>query len=76
MSESKVTKTSAAKIAAQIRYNAKKIDNINVTVAKGRKEEYKQAATARGLGLMELFRRGADEYIMNHPVELTEKEGE
>ena len=23
----------------------------------------------RGIGLMELFRRGADEYIANHPVE-------
>lgn len=67
MSESRKAKTSAAKIAAQMRYNSKKIDNINVSVSKGRKEEYKQAAKLRGVGLMELFRRGADEYIANHP---------
>ena len=66
MSEQK-TKTSAAKIAAQMRYNAKKFDNVNVTVAKGKKNEYKQEAAARDIGLMELFRRGADEYIQNHP---------
>lgn len=67
MSELKKTKTSASKIAANMRYNAKNLDNITVTVAKGKKDEYKQAAAARDIGLMELFRRGADEYIANHP---------
>ena len=68
MNESKTPKTSAAKIMAQMRYNAKKYDNITVQVEKGRKDAYKESAKVRGLGLMELFRRGADEYISNHPV--------
>ena len=67
MNEQKITKTSAGQIMAQMRYNAKNYDNVNVSVAKGKKAEYKQQATARGIGLMELFRRGADEYIQNHP---------
>ena len=66
------SKTSPAKILAQMRYNAKAYDNITVQVVKGKKDEYKQAAAVRDIGLMELFRRGADEYIKNHPVD---KEG-
>lgn len=73
MEESKKAKTPAAKILAQMRYNERKIDNITVSVVKGKKEEYKQAAAERNIGLMELFRRGADEYIMNHPVDKQEE---
>ena len=59
---------SQAKILAQMRYNAKTYDRMTLEVRKGMKDFYKQEAKSRGIGLMELFRRGADEYIQNHPV--------
>ena len=59
---------SQAKILAQMRYNAKTYDRMTLEVKKGMKDFYKQQAKSRGIGLMELFRRGADEYIQNHPV--------
>ena len=59
---------SQAKILAQMRYNAKTYDRMTLEVKKGMKDFYKQQAKSRGIGLMELFRRGADEYIANHPV--------
>lgn len=58
---------SKAQILAQMRYNAKTYDRLEIQLKKGTKEEYRQAAKMRGVGLMELFRRGADEYIQNHP---------
>lgn len=58
---------SKAKILAQMKYNAKTYDRLEIQLKKGKKDEYKQAAAARDIGLMELFRRGADEYIANHP---------
>ena len=67
MSELTTNKTSASQILAQMRYNAKKYDNITVQVDKGKKEIYREEAKIRGVGLMELFRRCADEYIANHP---------
>lgn len=67
MNESKTTKTSAAKILAQMRYNAKTYDRLELQLKKGTKEIYRQEAKIRDIGLMELFRRGADEYIQNHP---------
>ena len=60
-------KTNAAQLAANSRYKSAHIEQIGVEVRKGRKAEYKQQAKLRGIGLMELFRRGADEYIQNHP---------
>ena len=60
---------SKAQLAAQMRYNAKTYDRLELQLKKGTKEIYRQEATTRGIGLMELFRRGADEYIANHPVE-------
>ena len=62
-----MSKTPAQKLA-QDKYNAKAYDQILVRIKKGKREEYKQAAEKLGTGLMELFRRGADEYIQNHPV--------
>ena len=59
---------SQAKILAQMRYNAKTYDRMTLEVKKGMKDFYKEEAKNRGIGLMELFRRGADEYIANHPV--------
>ena len=59
---------SKAQLAAQMRYNAKTYDQVNIQVKKGVKNEWKQAAVARGLGLMELVRNGVEEYIANHPV--------
>ena len=63
-----MAKTQAQKLA-QDKYNAKAYDQILVRVKKGKREEYKESAAMFGIGLMELFRRGADEYIQNHPVE-------
>ena len=60
---------SQARLAANARYREKAIDRVVVEVRKGMKDAYKESAKVRGLGLMELFRRGADEYIANHPVE-------
>ena len=59
---------SQARLAANRRYREKAIDRVVVEVRKGMKDTYKQSAEIRGIGLMELFRRGADEYIQNHPV--------
>ena len=59
---------SQARLAANARYREKAIDRVVVEVRKGMKDFYKQEAKSRGIGLMELFRRGADEYIQNHPV--------
>lgn len=60
-------KTSKSQLLANARYKANNIEQVLVEVRKGKKDEYKHAAAARGVGLMELFRRGADEYIQNHP---------
>ena len=57
-----------AKNLPNLRYREKAFDSISFTIKKGKREEYKEAAKARGLGLAELFRIGADEYIENHPV--------
>lgn len=57
-----------AQIMASTRYRDKKLDRIEFTVPKGKKEEYKQAAEARKIGLMEMARRGIEEYIKNHPM--------
>ena len=59
---------SKAQLAAQMRYNAKTYDRLELQLKKGMKDFYKQEAKSRGIGVMELFRRGADEYIANHPV--------
>lgn len=67
MSESKTTKTPAAKIMAQMRYNAKNFEQINFPVKKDMKDYYKQQAKLRGIGFHEMIRRGLDEYIQNHP---------
>lgn len=61
-------KTSRSQLLANAKYKANNIEQVIVEVRKGRKAEYKQQAAARQIGLMELFRRGADEYIQNHPV--------
>lgn len=74
MSESRTTKTSAAKILAQMRYNAKSFDQINFQVKKGMKDYYKQAAELRGVGFHKMIRDGMDEYIQNHPP--IKKEGD
>ena len=58
---------SKSQILAQMRYNAKTYDRLEIQLKKGTKENYRQQASERGIGLMELFRRGADEYIQNHP---------
>ena len=53
---------------AQDKYNAKTYDQILVSVKKGKREEYKQAAEIRKIGYIEMIRQATDEYIQNHPV--------
>ena len=65
-----MAKTSKAQILASTRYRDKNCDRIEFTVPKGKKEEYKAAANARGLGLMEMLRAATEEYIKNHSVEV------
>ena len=62
-----MARSESQKIAEQ-RYRDKNCDQFLIRVKKGKKEEYKQAAEVRGIGLMELARRGIEEYIENHPV--------
>lgn len=57
---------SKARIDANNRYRDKTFDRMELIVKKGKKEEYKQAAEGFGIGLMELARRGIEEYIANH----------
>ena len=60
-------KTESQKLA-QAKYNAANYDRVAILVKKGKRDEWKQAAAARGIAYADLIRRGADEYIANHPV--------
>ena len=53
---------------AQAKYNAENYDRVAILVKKGKRDEWKQAAAERNIAYAELIRRGADEYIQNHPV--------
>ena len=57
---------SKAQLIAQQKYNSKNLDSITFRVKKGKKEEYKAAADARGIGFMEMIRLAIEEYITNH----------
>lgn len=57
---------SKAQLIAQQKYNSKNLDSITFRVKKGKKEEYKEAADARGIGFMAMIRLAIDEYIANH----------
>ena len=57
---------SKAQLIAQQKYNSKNLDSITFRVKKGKKEEYKEAADARGIGFMEMIRLAIEEYIANH----------
>ena len=59
---------SQAQLDANRRYRENHIERVVVEVRKGMKDYYKESAAMLDIGLMELFRRGADEYIANHPV--------
>lgn len=61
---------SKAQKMAQQKYNQKSYDQILIRVKKGKREEYRLAAEARSLGLMELFRISVEEYIANHATEI------
>ena len=61
-----MAKTSMAQMRASIKYRDNNYDRIELNVKKGKKAEYKQAAEGFGIGLMELARRGIEEYIANH----------
>ena len=65
--EIRMPRTEAQKLA-RANYDAKAYDQILVRVKKGKREEWKQAAAERNIAYAELIRRGADEYIANHPV--------
>ena len=51
-------------------YKKENYDQILIRVKKGKREEYRLAAEEMGLGQMELFRRGVEEYIANHGGEI------
>lgn len=57
---------SKSQLIAQQKYNEKNLDSITFKVKKGKKDEYKAAALARGLGFMEMMRLAIEEYIQNH----------
>lgn len=57
---------SKAQLIAQQKYNEKNLDSITFKVKKGKKNEYKEAASAMGLGFMEMMRLAIEEYIQNH----------
>ena len=60
---------SKAQIMAQMRYNAKTYEQVNIQVKKGTKDRWKQAAIERNLGLMALVRDSVEEFIQNHPID-------
>ena len=62
-------KSTAQKLAQQ-KYDQKSYDQILIKVKKGKRDEYQQAAESLGLGQMELFRRGVEEFIANHVSEV------
>lgn len=57
--------SAAQKLAAK-KYRVGNIDVVSFDVKKGKRDEYKAAAAAMGLGQMEMIRRAIDEYIANH----------
>lgn len=57
---------SAAQKLATKKYRAGNIDVVSFDVKKGKRDEYKAAAAAMGVGQMEMIRRAIDEYIANH----------
>lgn len=58
--------TSPAQKLATKKYRAGNIDVVSFDVKKGKRDEYKAAAAAMGLGQMEMIRRAIEEYIANH----------
>ena len=68
-----MAKSPQARNIANMRYRSKAYDRVSFDVKQGMREEYKQAAAERNIGLAELFRRGADEFIANHPVDKREE---
>jgi len=60
-------KTNSQRLA-QAKYNAENYDRVAILVKKGKRDEWKKAAAERNIAYAELIRRGADEYIQNHPI--------
>lgn len=59
----KKNKNSAARIAANNRYNAKAYDRINIAVSKGKKEIIKEVASANGESINAFVNRLIDTEI-------------
>ena len=57
-----------ARLEANRRYREKAYDSITLSVKKGKKDEWKQAAEIRQIGFQEMIRQGVDEYIQNHQI--------
>lgn len=64
--------TSKAQKLAQKKYNDKNYDRVAILIKKGKRDEYKKAAAARGLGYAEMIRLSVEEYIANHPPKIAE----
>ena len=62
-----MSRTESQKLSQQ-RYNDKNYDRLAILLKKGKRDEYKEAAKLRGLGLAELVRNSVEEYIANHKV--------
>ena len=58
--------TSKAQKMAQRKYNEKTYDRVAILIKKGKRDEYKKAAAARGLSYAEMIRLAIEEYILNH----------
>ena len=63
-----------ARLAAQKRYKAKKLDNVTFDVPKGMRAMYKSAAQDCGLSLMGMIRRAVEEFIKTHTGKTFPKE--
>ena len=60
--------SNAQKIATK-KYREKTYDTIGFDVKKGKRDEYKQFATQKGLSLAGMLTNAAEEYIRNHAGE-------
>jgi len=66
MAEQRSSKGKENKLAYIREYSKEKYDRINLTVAKGMREHYKDIAESRGMTISSLFTTAVDEYIENH----------
>ena len=54
---------------ANMKYRDKAYDRFEITIPRGKREEYRQAAQQRGFSLAAMVKMSIEEFIANHPVE-------